>query len=79
MPLYGSQVPPYGAGVPNISPFGMPTQPMQLGVFGMPTSNTPLPVSSSGQGPLGEVPARMGPNGLYMAPEPEGPEEHGRL
>lgn len=44
----------------------------------MPPSNA-SPYPGSGQGPLGNASARLGANGLYEAPEPEGPEEHGKF
>lgn len=83
MPPYGGGLPPYGAqmsfagGAPMYSPYGMPMQQMAPGM-GMPLS-IPPPYSGSGQGPVGNAQARLGANGLYEAPEPEGPEEHGKL
>lgn len=46
-------------------------------VGGMPMMlGTPYP---QGQGPLAGQPAQLGANGLYSAPKPEGPEEHGEF
>lgn len=40
----------------------------------------PLPTAyPAGQGPLAGREAQRGTNGLFQAPEPEGPEEHGRF
>lgn len=78
IPPYGSQMPLYGGGAaPLYSPYGMPMQPMAPGT-GMPLANAPQ-YAASGHGPLGEAQPRLGANGLYEAPEPEGPEEHGKL
>lgn len=46
---------------------------------GMPSVYPPFgaqPVYPAGQGPLADVSATRGENGLYRAPEPEGPEPH---
>lgn len=77
--------PPYGHGVPpytNAPPYGYATAvpgmfPPMTAVPGMPVGQ-PLPASyPQGQGPLAGMQARRGENGLFEAPEPEGPEAHG--
>jgi hypothetical protein len=74
VPPYGSAVPPYGTATPGYPVFGMPMQPMAPGGIPVPQAQGPPP--ASGQGPLGEAPARRGANGLLQAPEAEGPEGH---
>lgn len=75
-PPYGSQM-PYAGGTPMYSQYGMPMQQIAPGMGVPPSNSSPYP--ATGQGPLGSAPVRMGANGLYEAPEPEGPEEHGKL
>lgn len=65
--VYPMQPPPTGM------PFMTSTMP------GMPPLYSPFasqPVYPTGQGPLADVSATRGENGLYQAPEPEGPEPH---
>lgn len=51
--------------------------PMMMGnPQGLPVQQL-MPSYPQGQGPLAGRPAQVGANGLYVAPEPEGPEEHG--
>lgn len=84
---YGGSFPPSGA------PFGQGMDPFYAnnhapGMFaGMPAvggmqapgmmQGQHDPAALGGSGPLGDAPARLGANGLYEAPELEGPEEHG--
>lgn len=60
----GGGMPPYG--MPGAAAFGMQPMPVQM------------PQYPQGGGPLGEASFRIGANGLYEAPEPEGPEPHGK-
>lgn len=76
--------PPFGNGPPftNVPPYGYPPQfpgmiPPMTAVPGMPLGQ-PLPtVYPHGQGPLAGRAVERGANGLFEAPEPEGPELHG--
>lgn len=76
--------PPFGNGPPftNVPPFGYTSAypgmvPPMTAVPGMPFGQ-PLPTTyPQGQGPLAGRPAQRGANGLFEAPEPEGPEVHG--
>jgi Cytoskeletal-regulatory complex EF hand len=73
----GGGMPPYGGGMPAFPMYAMPPQmpgPMPVQQH-MPMQQHPHH-QMQGYGPLGEAPMRMGANGLYLAPEPEGPEEH---
>jgi len=77
--------PPFGNGPPpaggmGLFPGGFPMVPnMQTAMPGM-VPGAAVPVAyPQGQGPLAGRTARMGANGLYEAPEQEGPEVHGML
>lgn len=71
-PYFNSGMPPPGM-FPGAMPTGMPGMPGAM--FGQP----PITSYPQGQGPLADRPVQVGANGLYVAPEPEGPEEHGML
>lgn len=76
----------------NVPPFNNPSYNPQFGAYssvfpgmmppmtnmpGMPPGQ-PFPVVyPPGQGPLAGRPVQRGANGLFEAPEPEGPEKHG--
>lgn len=76
--------PPFGSGPPftNVPPYGFPPQfpgmvPPMTAMSGMPLGQ-PLPtIYPPGQGPLAGRAVQRGANGLFEAPEPEGPEVHG--
>lgn len=58
----------------------LPAQMSQMSVAGGMIPGQQVPVSyPAGQGPLAGRPVQRGANGLFEAPEPEGPEKHGKL
>lgn len=86
----GGGLPPYGFGgasFPNgLAPYAanMYATGMQFGAPNMGGMQNHRAIfeqqhaaQPSGQGPLGSAPAALGPNGLYQAPELDGPDEHG--